>query len=48
MTLADDFKMYCRVIACDFDGTGAIDGYPALSFMRPLLRLGQRELSRFW
>lgn len=21
--------MYCRVIACDFDGTGAIDGHPA-------------------
>jgi hypothetical protein len=21
--------MYCRVIACDFDGTGAVDGHPA-------------------
>jgi hydroxymethylpyrimidine pyrophosphatase-like HAD family hydrolase len=21
--------MYCRVIACDFDGTGATDGHPA-------------------
>jgi hydroxymethylpyrimidine pyrophosphatase-like HAD family hydrolase len=21
--------MYCRVIACDFDGTGADDGHPA-------------------
>lgn len=22
-------KMYCRVLACDFDGTGATDGHPA-------------------
>jgi hydroxymethylpyrimidine pyrophosphatase-like HAD family hydrolase len=21
--------MYCRVIACDFDGTGAVEGHPA-------------------
>jgi hydroxymethylpyrimidine pyrophosphatase-like HAD family hydrolase len=21
--------MYCRFIACDFDGTGATDGHPA-------------------
>jgi len=21
--------MYCRVIACDFDGTGAVNGHPA-------------------
>jgi hydroxymethylpyrimidine pyrophosphatase-like HAD family hydrolase len=21
--------VYCRVIACDFDGTGATDGHPA-------------------
>jgi hypothetical protein len=22
-------EMYCRVIACDFDGTGATNGHPA-------------------
>ena len=28
--------MYCRVIACDFDGTGATDGHPAPEFYAAL------------
>ena len=34
--------MYCRVIACDFDGTGAVDGHPARELYAPLAAHGRR------
>ena len=34
--------MYCRVIAYDFDGIGAVDGHPAPELYAPLAAHGRR------